>query len=522
MNLRTLVPCLAALALGSVVDRTHAQEVRPEIMATGLTDPLYMVAPPGDTQRLFIVEQGRRTGTGAIKVLNLATKTVAPTPYLTVSGLGTAIEQGLLCMAFHPNFQQNGYFYIHYTSAAVPGVTAGDTVIARYRATGGNPASMTADPSSAHIILRLVQPDPDHNGGWIGFGPDGFMYVALGDGGYQWDANGPNTLPPGHTPGLGNAQDITNLYGSILRIDVDGADNIPGNADDDCFPGNPNKNYCIPSSNPFVGADGEDEIWAYGLRNPWRMSFDRVTGDMWIGDVGQNDREEINFSPPNFAGRNYGWRCREGTLCTNLSGCSCAPGPYVPPLYEYPHTEGRCSVTGGYVYRGCSMPWLVGTYWFADYCGRNIFSFRRQSNGTITDFVVRSDQLDPPGDLDIYTVSSFGEDALGELYFTDRVGNVYRIVDANGFVDCNNNGRSDACDIAAGVSIDANGNGIPDECEIPCIADFNQDGGVDGQDVEAFFVLWELGESGADVNQDGGVDGNDVETFFIAWESGEC
>jgi glucose/arabinose dehydrogenase len=516
------VAALAGLTMSSALASAQTLASVP-VVTSGLTRPLYVASPPGDNTRLFIVEQ-RFNNVGRIKVLNLVTGVVSGTIYLEVSPVSTGGEQGLLGLAFHPNFMQNGYFYVNYTIPAQAGVSAGSTIIAQYRASGGNPMATTADPASAHILLTIPQSDANHNGGWLDFGPDGYLYIATGDGGNANDQNGQFTeLAVGHTPNMGNAQDITdNLLGKMLRIDVDGPDNIPGNADD-ADPGT-GKPYRIPADNPFVGITGDDEIWSYGLRNPWRCSFDRETGDLWMGDVGQGVREEINLEPAGVGGRNYGWRCMEGTRCTGLSGCTCNSVNLTMPILVYDHLSNRCSVTGGYVYRGCAISELRGTYFYGDYCSREILSFRRVGNQN-TQLTSRTAQLAPPG-FTLGEIISFGEDNLGELYIVDRSGTsgrIFRIVAATpNEPDCNANGVPDACDIARGTSQDTNNNGIPDECEPPCYADFNQDGGIDGADVEAFYLAWEVGDPSADVNQDGGVDGQDVETFFIAWESGEC
>lgn len=516
------LPYLAAIATATAAATTLAQPLATQTIVTGLTQPTYCTAPAGDDDRLFVV-QLFRFGMGNIRVINLRTNTLSPQYYLTVGPVGSGAEQGMFCMAFHPRFMQNGYFYITYASPAIAGQTAGDVFLYRYRATGGNPAASTADPASAQLILKVTKPESTHNGGWIGFGPDGYLYMATGDGGNANDSNGGNSFPPFHTPITGNAQDLSdNILGKVLRLDIDGPDGNPGTPDDDAFPGDANRNYCIPGSNPLVGTQNSPEIWASGLRNPWRCSFDRATGDFWSADVGQAQREEINRNVGNMPLANYGWRCMEGTLCTGLTGCPCNSTQLTLPVYEYDHTVG-CAITGGYVYRGGAIPWLSGTYFFADFCSAEIKSFRLM-NGTVTDLRDRTLELDPPGPSSWLTLTSFGEDARGDLYICDlNAGRISRIVEPGPLVDCNTNGRSDRGDIAAGISRDANADGIPDECQPPpCFADYDNNGGIDGADIEAFFIEWAGSAPGADTNQDGGIDGADVEVFFLQWQAGGC
>ncbi|MBX3384730.1 MAG: PQQ-dependent sugar dehydrogenase [Phycisphaeraceae bacterium] len=526
MNLRALI---VAATLALLVRLAPGQQLATEILSTGLNLPIGASSPKGDPNRLFVVEF-RRTITpgfvaGRIRVINLNTRSLQSEPYLITPRVATGNpEQGFLGLAFHPDFMANGYFYIVFNAPAEPGFSAGTTTLMRYRAENGDPLAPRADPNSGVVIMKIIKPDPQHNGGWIDFGPDGYLYFSTGDGGGSNDTNGPNTIvPPGHTPGTGNAQDLTdNLMGKILRIDVNGPDGIPGTQDDDGFPADPDRHYRIPPGNPFVGTPNDDEILHYGLRNPWRCSFDRVTGDLWIADVGQAQREEINVAPPGASGLNFGWRCMEGTRCTGLSGCVCDAANLTMPVYEYTRAGG-CAVLGGYVYRGCAIPSLRGTYFYADYCTFGIYSFRLDGSGQVAEFTDRTTQLDPPGPSTIVSPIGFAEDDAGELYVLDfDGGKVLKVIPAVAPPDCNGNGVADSCDIAQGTSIDADGNGIPDECEFPCPADFNQDGGVDGQDVEAFYTAWENALPEADVNQDGGIDGTDVEVFFVAWEAGGC
>lgn len=341
-------------------------------VASGLEQPIYLTSPPGD-DRLFVLEQ-----TGAVRII--AGGEVLPQPFLDLAGRITSDgERGLLSLAFHPDYSTNGYFYVNFTGLD------GATQVERFSvSTDPN----RADATSAYSILRVPQPGANHNGGLIKFGPDGLLYIAMGDGGGGGNAEE-------------NGQDLGTLHGAMLRIDVDGGDP-----------------YAIPSDNPYVGDDdARPEIWAYGLRNPWRFSFDHTAGLLYIADVGQSRREEINVVPASQAGVNYGWNTMEGSLCYEpSSGCNTAG--LTLPVHEYPTSDG-CSVTGGYVYRGSGMPELRGTYFYADYCTGEVSSFRYTGGDAVehTDWEL--------GDLG--RVNSFGEDANGELYVIDRGGSVYRL-----------------------------------------------------------------------------------------------
>ncbi|CAG0952557.1 Quinoprotein glucose dehydrogenase B [Phycisphaerales bacterium] len=520
----------AVLGLMGTASTARAQQtLASELIASGLTRPLFVTAPSGDNSRIFVVEQ-RSGSLGRVRIVNIPANTLNATPYLQIT-VSTGSEQGLLGLAFHPNFLQNGYFFVNYTRTAEAGVSAGSTIVARYRANLPYATSGTADAASAVTLLTIPQPDANHNGGWIAFGPDGYLYIATGDGGCGNDTNcaapnPPSIVPPGHVAG-GNAQSITaNLLGKMLRIDVDGADNVPGNDDDDGQVGGAGPQYTNPSTNPYFGATaGLDEIFAHGLRNPWRPSIDRQTGDFWIADVGQSAREEVNFVPAgSLAGRNFGWRCMEGLNCTGLSGCTCNAANLTLPVLTYPHsgtipptTINGCSITGGYVYRGNAIPCFKGNYLFADYCTPQIWSFRRTSAGALTDVTNRTAQLEPPGAPTINNIMSFGEDAAGEVYWTDQTGGeVFKIVlGTSTGPDCNQNGAPDSCDIANGVSQDGNGNGIPDECE--CDPDVNCDGAVNGFDIQATEEavngdFSNFCQASADLNGDGAENGFDVET----------
>jgi glucose/arabinose dehydrogenase len=376
-------------------------------LTSGLDRPLYLTAPADAPDHVFVIEQH----SGDVLYVNRHTGAVDATPFLHLDDLATGNEQGLLGLAFHPSYASNGYFYVNYTDSG------GTTRIVRYRRSA-NPA--LADAASATPVISYAQPQTNHNGGWMGFGPDGYLYVATGDGG------GGNDDDAGHTPGTGNAQDLSdNLLGKLLRIDVDGDDFVADAA----------RNYAVPASNPFVGVTGDDEIWAYGLRNPWRASFDRLTGNLYIGDVGQGSREEIDVQPAaSGGGENYGWRLREGTIATPGIGGT-APAGAIDPVYEYLHGSGALqgfAVTGGYVYRG-PIEELQGQYFFADFVTGRIWSLVYDGDdpsafggSNYTDFIDWTDVLTPDaGSID--NVASFGEDALGNLYLIDLDGEVFTL-----------------------------------------------------------------------------------------------
>jgi glucose/arabinose dehydrogenase len=357
------------------------QPLEPELFVSGLNAPLFVCAAPGDdASRVFVLTKG-----GQIHlVVDGAPK---PVPFLDVAArLAPSGEGGLLGMAFHPRYPLTRYFYLNYTDRN------GDTVIERYEADPLNPD--VALPGSAFTILQVDQPFSNHNGGWIGFGADGYLYVPLGDGGSVGD--------PGN-----RAQNGQELLGKILRLDVDG--------------GSP---YAIPSSNPFINdPQVRDEIWAIGMRNPWRCDFDPLTGDLWIGDVGQTLWESVDFLPAGQGGRNFGWRIMEGAHCYNpSSGCSTAG--LTQPIYEYGHGGNpyRCSIIGGIVYRGREMATMHGRYFFSDYCSGETWSLRRYG-ASIVDFAEHGTELD------FSTIVSMGRDAAGEAYFCADF-DVYKMVPA--------------------------------------------------------------------------------------------
>jgi glucose/arabinose dehydrogenase len=385
-------------------------------VASGLANPVAATHAPDDDTRLFIVERIQ----ARIRILHLipGEYTLDPVPYLDIDDrvISTGSERGLLGLAFHPQYASNGLFYVNYNRNG-----DGDTVIAEFQVTGDPDL---ADPGSERILMTIDQPQSNHNGGWLDFSPlDGYLYIATGDGGNFCDTG------TGHTSGIGNAQDIeSNKLGKLLRIDPLG--------------GTP---YGIPADNPFVGITGDDEIWAYGLRNPWRCSFDRLTGDLYIGDVGQDLREEVDYQPAaSPGGENYGWRCQEGNACaTNspsscptVTGCTCTPPTpgLTPAIHDYRHLSPPppagfvCAVTGGHVYRGDKLPQVYGHYFFADYCGNAIWSFR-VDGGVLMDYTNRTPDLTPSLDgFSIGSITSFGEGADGALYLVDDGGEVFKMV----------------------------------------------------------------------------------------------
>jgi len=371
------------------VTRAGSLNVSLDLFATGFTE-LVSLANAGDS-RLFAVERE-----GYIYIVE-SDGTVLPTPFLDIdSKVGSGgSEQGLLGLAFHPDYAANGFFYVNYTNNDSPDPE--DTVIARYSVTG-NPN--LADPNSEVILLTITQPNSNHNGGNLIFGPDGYLYIGMGDGGGSGD--------PGE-----NGQDPTTLLGKILRIDVDQG----GANDPDTCGMTAGTGYTIPPDNPFLdGAGGDcDEIWSLGLRNPWRFNFDALTGDLYIGDVGQNIWEEVDFQPAASTGaENWGWDCYEGNVAFELTGCG-PIGNYDFPFFVYQHGAGECSVTGGFVYRGGLYPELYGYYLFADYCSGRFWAAIQSPGWVITD-------LGDKGSL----ITTFGQNSDLELYVADGV-NIYHI-----------------------------------------------------------------------------------------------
>jgi glucose/arabinose dehydrogenase len=461
MKIRTALVAAVAASLASTA-LAQVPAVRTKRIASGLYLPTLVTHAPGDTSRLFVVEKR-----GTIKIIDLTTSppTVLPTMFLNIDPLvsgGTSLndEQGMLGMAFHPNYAENGYFFVFYTGPA--------NTVRRYKVSAKNPN--VADPNSALTLLSITDPFSNHNGGNMAFGPDGYLYIGTGDGG---SGNDPQN----------NSQNINSKLGKMLRIDPNVAGNSPA--------------YFPVAGNPYAGATpGDDDIVAIGLRNPWRWCFDRETGDMVIADVGQNAWEEVNWIPAGtLAGRNFGWRCTEGTACTGLTGCTCNGSTLTGPIRTYAHnSSGGYSITGGHVYRGCAYPELAGTYFYADYSTNNIWSLR-YVNGSIVDFTLRNSQMQTS--IDGFTcnqISSFGEDANGEMYIVDHggttSGQIFKIIPA------------------AGEAV----------CPEPCPTDLDGNGSTEAGDLASLLAAWST--PAADIDGNGTTDAGDLAVMLGAW--GAC
>ena len=351
-----------------------------DLVASGLSSPVLVASARDGTGRLFVVEQ-----TGRIRVIDGGT--LLPTPFLNLSAaVLSGGEQGLLGLAFHPSYATNGKFYVNFINKS------GDTAINEYRVSSGDPN--VADSSTGRRILTIDQPDSNHNGGHIAFGPNGYLFIGMGDGGGAGD--------PGN-----RARNIDSLLGKMLRIDINGSVG--------------SRPYRIPTSNPYVGRAGRDEIYSRGLRNPWRWSFDRFTADLWIGDVGQDRYEEVDRSTTSTGrgrGADYGWKVMEGLACYSPS-IGCSKTGKTLPVVAYNHASGDCSVIGGYVYRGSVQASLTGRYLFGDFCTGRIWLISAGSKAP----AVRSLFLDT--DLNL---TSFGEGENGELYVTATDGSVRHII----------------------------------------------------------------------------------------------
>ncbi len=343
-------------------------------LADGFEQPTFLTHAGDGTEWLYVVEQAGR-------ILILKDGAVNVTPFLDIVDIvgSDANEQGLLSIAFHPNYSNNGYLFVNYTN------NQGDTVIARYQKS--DDPNMVA-PTSAKILMTIDQPYANHNGGQIAFGPDGYLYIGMGDGGAGGDPQN-------------RAQDLNTVLGKILRIDVDQG-----------------KPYGVPQTNPFVAkVQSRPEIWSYGWRNPWRFSFDTATNDMYIADVGQNQHEEVHVEWADTPGQNYGWRLMEGFHCFKPAECTPSELDLALPITEYDHNFG-CSITGGYVYRGNQYPTLEGVYLYGDYCSGIVWGLQYDPNGEWQEIeLTKSDKA----------ISSFGQDEAGELYLVDHKGTIFHI-----------------------------------------------------------------------------------------------
>ncbi len=445
---------LCSFLVSVCVSISHAQLTTQEI-ARGIDRPVFLTHAGDGSDRLFIIEQE-----GAVRIVN-ANGVLMPLPFIDIdnevhNGDADFTEQGLLGLTFHPDYGREGMpgkgkFYLNYT---IPG---NDTRVVEYQVSADDPN--IANENSARLVVQFDQPGFIHNGGWIGFGPDGYLYIATGDGGGQPD----------------RSSSLEDPMGKIHRIDISG---------DDDFPNDSMKNYKVPPDNPFLGVDGAVEsVWHYGLRNPWRVSFDKENGDLWIADVGQRGWEEVNHNIGNTSGINYGWPCREGRHDT---GFACSSTGHTDPQYEYEHGPLCASVIGGYAYRGCALgETYQGLYFFSDYCEPNVQTLD-PANSYSSKF-----------EFDYgFRFSSFGEDERGELYAMDtRSGEVVKIINPD--------------------VVDENNNGIPDSCEnFMCKADLTGDGELDFFDVSAFLDAFGAENPVADFTEDGEYDFFDVSAFL--------
>jgi glucose/arabinose dehydrogenase len=486
---------LAALAVVlAMVANTNADltdAVDSELITNGISFPTYLTQAPGDDSRLFVTNRE-----GTIHIIKDGA--LLPEVFLDISGQIITEGEGTLgCLAFHPNYQSNGYFYVTYVDLS------GDSVLARF--TVGADADH-ADPTSETLILFLKQPGLVHNLGWIGFGADGYLYISSGDG----------------TNNNGRwAQDLDKLHGKILRIDVDG--------------GSP---YGIPPDNPLVGREGLDELWAVGLRNPWRCSFDRATGDLWLGDVGKSSFEEIDVLPAGNTGiANFGWNCMEGNQCFKKGNdCVCDAPVLIDPVLDYDHSQG-CAVIGGYIYRGSAVQALTGLYLFGDACEPIVWAMDPATGerAEVIDGVIATFSFGEDHDGELYVLSPF---AVRKLVVADCNGNGvaddidiktgasddcnFNLIPDECDNDCNGNNVADDCDIASGTSHDDNANGIPDECDE--VADFNGDGLVGVADLLIMLSVWgpcrpEPEPCMPDLSLDGQVTVQDLLILLSRWDN---
>ncbi len=440
------VALIVACAL-SIAPPARAALTR-EVVATGFSSPVHVTAPPGDTDRLFVVQRG-----GLIRIIDLNTNTILATPFLNVNSspntnVVTTGEGGLLSLAFHPEYATNGFMFVYYTTN-LP-VTGFTTRVSRFTVTG-NPD--IADPASESIFFELDQPFTNHNGGMVAFRPgdaNHYLYIGLGDGGSGCD------------PFL-YGQNLTSKLGKMLRINVDSG------------PSGDLQNPFAPPSNPFVGIAGDDLIWNLGLRNPFRFSFDRLTADLYIGDVGQDTREEISFEPANSpGGRNFGWNAREGTIAAPCSPVSPTLPGMINPIHDYDHNGSGASVSGGNVYRGTQYGSFYGRYFFADFVTGQVWSFVR-TGPAITDLQEHTAALNPGG----ANIPGFGEDGNGELYIIEFSGTVSHITDpASSMVDLDGDLLADIYETNTGIFVSPTDAG----CD-PTDPDTDDDGVQDGTEV---------------------------------------
>jgi len=464
--------CAPALAQGT--------RIATRLVAT-VPQPVSIASAPGDTSRLFIVSQ-----MGQVSVLKLDSGQVLSTPFLPAPAVGSPFRpsgNGMLGMVFHPQYATNGVFYLSMS-------TSGGT-----RLVQGRVSLDSADVADPNLQTLFLSPGSSgqHTGGWIAFGLDGYLYMPLGD---------------GHNSST--AQNPTSIRGKIIRIDVDGPDNIPGNADDDGFPAEVDRNYTIPADNPYAdGVEALPEIWARGVRNPYRGSIDPATGDLWWGEVGDT-WEEINRLPAGAAGRNMGHGWTQGPVCTSTPANCATPG-LMNALFAYQtHSSGQFggqSIIGGVVYRGCAMPSLNGTFFCSDYY-RNWLGGLKVVDGVLVSVINRVAGISGPGVAN--GITAYGTDAHGEIYFCRLSGNDVYKIEPVANRDCNNNGVPDGCE------------GLP-----VCIADFTGDCAVTIDDLLGFLVAFEAGTVEADCDDefasgeaDAAVTINDLLRFLSKFEAG--
>ena len=474
MNLKHALVTSLLAACGTTA---LAQDLNTALFTSTLRRPIFVTNAPFDASRMFIVEKQ-----GFIRIFKNSVLQPTTTPFLNIDsivggGTGNNDETGLLGLAFHPNYAFNGLFYVYYRT------NSSSTAIAEFQRDPANPDR--ALPASIRPIMNITRNANNHQGGWLAFGDDGFLYLGSGDSGGSCDPSNA-------------AQNVNDLRGKIIRIDINGDD----------YPADSAKNYRIPSTNPFSAGGGAPEIYAMGIRNPWRNSFDRLTGDLYIGDVGQGTREEITVllaDCPISPVRNLGWDWKEGELIGTCSGTpSISTGVLTDPIHWYDHNVG-CSLTGGYVYRGCAIPELQGTYFFGDYCTANLWSFRYTQSTGKTDFTNRTVELGG-ANVNISNISSFGEDFYGEIYIieqgTGTNGEIWKIVPDAGPLACN-----------------------------ACPADMNGDRNVDDTDFIFFAQSYDILDCAAqpmppscraDVNADGFVDDTDFTLFASAYNALTC